>query len=254
MFDYLGFDANGKKIVSRMEDTHQDMLMDITIHQMKSGETLEFEENGKETAVLLLEGSVRYEWLSRSESADRANVFTEAPYCLHVCKGIKVRVTALKDSEIIVQSTSNENVFECHFYTPKDLKVEVMGDAQWEGTAKRECVTVFDYFNAPYSNMVIGEVITKAGRWSSYIPHSHPQPEVYYYKFDKPQGFGASFIGEKVYKVADGSVAYIPGGLTHPQASAPGYNMYYCWMIRHLENNPWMTRDNDPLHTWLLEQ
>jgi 5-deoxy-glucuronate isomerase len=128
-----------------------------------------------------------------------------------------------------------------------------MGETQWEGTAKREVLTIFDYQNAPYSNMVIGEVITKAGRWSSYIPHSHPQPEVYYYKFDKPQGFGASFIGDQVFKAADGSAACIPGGLTHPQTSAPGYNMYYCWMIRHLPKLPWTTRDNDPVHEWLLK-
>ncbi|NLK28485.1 MAG: 5-deoxy-glucuronate isomerase [Clostridiales bacterium] len=254
MLDYLNFDSEGKKIVSRMDGINQDMLMDITVYQMKAGKVLEFEESEKETAILLLGGNVKYEWLEHSETAERADVFTQAPYCLHVCKGIKVRITALKDSEILVQSTTNEKEFECHYYTPKDLKIEVMGDTQWEGTAKREVVTVFDYFNAPYSNMVIGESITKAGRWSSYIPHSHPQPEVYYYKFDRPQGFGASFIGDKVYKVTDGSASYIPGGETHPQASAPGYNMYYCWMIRHLENNPWKTRDNDPLHTWLLEQ
>ena len=67
------------------------------------------------------------------------------------------------------------------------------------------------------------------------VPDRYPLPEVYYYKFDHPQGFGGAFIGDNVFKVADGSAACIPGGLTHPQTAAPGYNMYYCWMIRHLE-------------------
>lgn len=253
MFDYLAFDQDGKKVVSRMDGVNSNMLMDITVYRMKNGEVLNIHESGKETAILLTEGKITYQWEARTEIAERADVFSEPPYCLHISKDTKVLISAGGDSEIIVQSTINENAFESHFYRPEECKIELMGETQWEGTAKREVLTIFDYKNAPYSNMVMGEVITKAGRWSSYIPHSHPQPEVYYYKFDRPQGFGGCFIGENVFKVSDGSAASIPGGLTHPQTAAPGYNMYYCWMIRHLENNPWTTRDNDPLHEWLLK-
>ncbi len=252
MFDYLAFDPDGKKVVSRMDGINSNMLMDITVYQMKKGDVLDFLNKEKETAILLLEGKVTYQWEAQTETAKRSDVFSEPPYCLHMGKDTKAVITASEDSEIIVQSTTNENIFVSRFYKPADCKIELMGETQWEGTAKREVLTIFDYKNAPYSNMVMGEVITKAGRWSSYIPHSHPQPEVYYYKFDKRQGFGGAFIGENVFKVADGSAASIPGGLTHPQTSAPGYNMYYCWMIRHLDNNPWTTRDNDPVHEWLL--
>ncbi|WMJ90593.1 5-deoxy-glucuronate isomerase [Anaerocolumna sp. MB42-C2] len=254
MFDYLTFDTAGKKIVSRMNGINSNMLMDITVYRMKKGDVLDILNKDKETAILLLEGKITYQWEAQTEAAERSDVFSEPPYCLHICKDTKSVVTALEDSEIIIQSTTNDNTFSSHFYKPTDCKIELMGETQWEGTAKREVLTIFDYKNAPFSNMVMGEVITKAGRWSSYIPHSHPQPEVYYYKFDKPQGFGGAFIGENVFKVTDGSAASIPGGLTHPQTAAPGYNMYYCWMIRHLDNNPWTTRDNDPVHVWLLEE
>lgn len=254
MLNYLAFNAEGKKVVSSVAGMNKEMMMDITVYQLKKGKVIEFYESDKETAILLLEGAVEYRWMSRVDKAERTDVFTQAPYCLHVCRDTKIAVIARKDSEILVQSTYNERVFTGRFYEPEDCKIELMGDTQWEGTAKREVLTIFDYKSAPYSNMVMGEVITKAGRWSSYIPHSHIQPEVYYYKFDKPQGFGACFIGERAYKVSDGSAAAIPGGLTHPQAAAPGYNMYYCWMIRHLDNNPWTTRDNDPAHEWLLRE
>jgi 5-deoxy-glucuronate isomerase len=253
MLDYLSFDSEGKKVVARMDGINKDMLMDITVFHMKQGDTLEFQDKDKEMAFLLMEGTVEYQWLSQIEKAQRADVFTQPPYCLHICNDIKAKLIALTDCEILVQATTNDRTFDCHFYTPQECKIELMGETQWEGTAKREVLTIFDYHKSPHSNMVIGEVITKAGRWSSYIPHSHPQPEVYYYKFDRLQGFGAAFIGDDVYKVADGSAASIPGELTHPQAAAPGYNMYYCWMIRHLTDNPWTTRDNDPIHAWLLE-
>lgn len=254
MLEYLSFDSQGVKMVTRMDGKNSDMLMDITVYRLQPGQVFETKEEEKEVAILLTQGNVEYQCGELKETATRKDVFSEPPFCLHICKGTAARVTAGAESEIIVQATTNSKIFESHFYTPKECKIELMGAAQWEGTAKREVLTIFDYQNAPYSNMVMGEVITKAGRWSSYIPHSHPQPEVYYYKFERSQGFGAAFIGEDVFKVADGSAASIPGGLTHPQTAAPGYDMYYCWMIRHLENNPWTTRDNDPAHTWLLEE
>ncbi len=251
IFERLGFDKNGVKAVS---EENSDMMMDIKVYRMKKGESLNFLDEKDETAILLTEGKITYVWEGQRALASRKNVFEEPPYCLHMCRGKKAEIRAEEDSEIIVQKTENEKDFETKFYTPKENKIELMGATQWEGTAKREVLTVFDYQNAPYSNMVIGEVITKAGRWSSYIPHSHRQPEVYYYKFEKPQGFGAAFVGDDVFKSRDGSCVRIPGGLTHPMTAAPGYNMYYCWMIRHLPNDPWTTRDNDPEHTWLLEQ
>lgn len=258
MFDYLEFDENGEKIVARIGGVNADMLMDITVRRLTPGGRVEIFEQEKETAVLLTQGSVIYEWdadgTHHREEASRKSVFSEAPFCLHLCRGVRAAVTARTECELIIQSTENERSFSCRFYTPEENKVELMGAEQWEGTAKREVLTVFDYQNAPWSNMVIGEVITKAGRWSSYIPHSHPQPEVYYYKFEKRQGFGGAFIGDHVFKVKDGSAAAIPGGLTHPQTAAPGYDMYYCWMIRHLKDNPWTARENDPDHIWLLNE
>lgn len=256
MFDYPQFDRNGEKIIARMDGVNADMLMDITVRRLEPGESLTLFAEEKENAALLTQGSVIFEWDDAGKhyrkEASRKSVFSEAPFCLHLCRNRNATITAVTECELIIQSAINEREFPCRLYTPSENKVELMGADQWEGTAKREVLTIFDYQNAPYSNMVIGEVITKAGRWSSYIPHSHPQPEVYYYKFDKPQGFGGAFIGDNAFKVKDGSAASIPGGLTHPQTAAPGYDMYYCWMIRHLDQNPWTTRDNDPDHEWLL--
>jgi 5-deoxy-glucuronate isomerase len=99
--------------------------------------------------------------------------------------------------------------------------------------------------------MVLGEDLHFPGRWSSYPPHHHDQPEVYFYRFDKPQGFGVSIIGDQPALVMNNSISAIPGGLDHPQAAAPGYAMYYVWMIRHLEGNPWTARVDTPEHAWL---
>mgnify|MGYP003056721503 FL=1 len=113
---------------------------------------------------------------------------------------------------------------------------------------------VFYYENAPYSNLVLGEVFHKPGCWTSYPPHYHPQPEVYYYEFDKPQGFGVGFNGDDCYKVGDKGCLCITPMHTHQQAAAPGYKMCYVWMIRHLDGDPWRkTRIDAQEHTWLLD-
>ncbi len=42
-------------------------------------------------------------------------------------------------------------------------------------------------------------------------------------------------------------------GELHPQAVAPGFQMYTCWMIRHIDGNPWLQTDRceDERYTWL---
>ena len=140
------------------------------------------------------------------------------------------------------------------FYTPDTIKINTFGVNIPGNTAVREVTTIFDYNTAPYSNMVIGEIFNHAGLWSSFIPHTHEQPEVYYYRFDKPQGFGACFIGDEVFKIKHESFAAIPGGLTHPQVAAPAYRMAYVWMIRHLDGNPWTSRCDAPEHRWIVDQ
>lgn len=163
-------------------------------------------------------------------------------------------VEALADSEIIVQQTDNAREFPAVFYTPEPCLYQEFGKGQWGGAGHRIVSTMFDLSNAPYSNMVMGEVFNQPGKWSSYPPHHHPQPELYYYQFDRPEGFGASFIGDNVFKSTDGSYAAIPGGNAHQQVVAPGFTMYYVWMIRHLDGDPWdKTRIYIPEYEWLAK-
>ena len=74
---------------------------------------------------------------------------------------------------------------------------------------------------------VNGEVINSPGRWSGYTPHNHPQPEVYTYKFDRPQGFGACFIGDNAFKITHNSWAELSGVYMLTQMTAPVYAMWY---------------------------
>ena len=254
MLEFNEFDKNGERLLCEMGKKNADMLMTIKVKKFTEGETITVEDSENETAFLILKGEATIRWLGNEEKMKRRDIFEKTPYCLHVPRKIKVEVTAKEGTEILIQQTDNDRDFAPVFYKPEDILYQVFGEGQWGGAAHRICSTVFDYDNAPYSNMVLGEVFNQPGKWSSYPPHHHPQPEVYYYQFDKPQGFGACFLGDDVYKSVHGSASFITDGHDHHQVVAPGYEMCYVWMIRHLENDTWYktSRFYAPEHEWLV--
>jgi len=243
----------GYNVLTEMDGKHKEMMMDIGIYKFKKGEKITFKESSKEMALLLLDGIVIMRWNGIQQRMERHSLFDEEPWCLHVPKNVAVEIEAEDISEVLIQKTVNDKDFEPKLYTPEDCKTEIFGEVALGDTSKRYVRTIFDYSIAPYSNMVIGEVINLPGRWSSYPPHHHPQPEVYFYRFTKPQGFGCGIVGDEAYKIVNNSYLTIPGGFVHPQATAPGYGMYYCWMIRHLDGNPWTDRIMEEEHKWLLD-
>ena len=253
VFGYPAFDEQGEKILTTYDNEYSAMMMDIRVYRMAAGETRSFLREGEETALLLLSGSVTYAWGEERTIVSRRDVFTEGPWCLHVCTGTPVTVTAAQDSEILVQCTHNEKEFDAKLYRPEDAPWKYSAVGKFGNVAKRRVNTIFDHDIAPWSNMVLGEVLNDRGNWSGYLPHRHPQPETYYFLFDRPEGFGASFVGDQVFKSVNGSFSAIPGGELHPQAVAPGFQMYTCWMIRHLDGNPWLQTDRceDERYVWM---
>ncbi len=254
MLEYSDFDQNNERVLCEMGGKNAEMLMTVKVKKLLRGEQFTLSDAENETAFLILKGNLTVKWNGNSESMIRKNPFERTPYCLHVCKNVRVEIEANEESEFIIQQTDNEREFEPVFYKPEDCLYQHFGKGQWEGTGYRICSTMFDYDNAPYSNMVMGEVFNQPGRWSSYPPHHHPHPEVYYYQFEPQQGFGACFNGDDVYKSTDGSYCTITDGNDHQQVVAPGYTMYYVWMIRHLDGDPWYktTRFYAKEHEWLV--
>lgn len=254
MFCYPKFNKQGTQTIASLDGRNKNMLMDITVHKLSAGEEMLLLEQDMEAAVLLLKGKIILDYQNKVVELSRATLF-DMPSCLHISRNIAIIITAVEDSEVLIQGTQNDRDFGAKLYLPEDIEKSVSCGDKWEGTARREVVTVFDYFNAPYSNMVLGEIFVPQGRWYSYIPHSHPQPEVYYYRFERPEGFGACFIDDKAYTVKDGSCGAFPGGKTHSQVTAPGFPLYCCWMIRHLDGDPWKrTRIDDERYTHLLSE
>ena len=237
-----------------MEMGHTDCNtnMDVGLLIMEEGDVFELCEPEKEVAYDLLQGKVEFAWDDQVLEADRPDTFHYDAYCLHVCKETKVVIKALSHAEIYVQKTDNERKFPAKMYTKDNMLLQQAGkNGELMGCMRREIKTFFDYESAPWSNMVLGEVQNFPGKWSSYPPHHHPQPEVYFYRFDYPDGFGAGFANGQVYHTKHNGCLIINHSF-HSQVCAPGYAMIYMWGIRHLPGDPWeKTRIDDPEHAWL---
>ena len=253
LFGIPHYDEHGEMILSTYENAYKAMKMDVRVYKMAQGESREFTSPNEEIAVLLLSGKALFKCEKIEQKVSRKDVFSQGPWCLHLPREERIIVKAQSDLEILVQKAENHQFFIPRLYTPEDAPWNYSAVGKFGNVAKRRVNTIFDLENAPYSNMVLGEVLNDRGNWSGYLPHQHPQPELYYFLFDRPEGFGASFIGDDVFKSVHQSFAAIPGGMTHPQAVAPGFQMYTTWMIRHLPDKPWRQtdRNEDERYQWL---
>lgn len=155
----------------------------------------------------------------------------------------------------MLQGVPNDQAFDARLYAPADCRSEVFGAGTMQETSTRLVRTFFDAASAPHSQMVLGEVVNHPGKWSSYPPHHHPQPEVYHYRFVPSGGFGYCEQGDEVFLVRDGDTALIAPGVVHPQVAAPGYAMYYVWMIPHLEKARFGpdSREFVDQHRWVMD-
>ncbi|KAA9131618.1 5-deoxy-glucuronate isomerase [Marinihelvus fidelis] len=226
---------------------------------LAAGETLSLEAT-TETALLLMSGVVSGQVDIDGQSPPafgfrRDSLFDESASCVHVPAGATVTLRADSATEFTLYRCGNTDPFEARVYLPEDVPNEHRGAGQVAGRCLRFVRTIFDATNAPEgAQLVLGEVVNMPGGWSSYPPHHHDQPEIYHYRFTEPQGYGHAELGDDVYKVCHNDTIRIPAGLDHAQCSAPGYGMYYSWVIRHLPDNPYTVPEFTEAHTWTMEK
>ncbi len=244
----------GFTAITTMDETEDNTGIALGVLRLKSGETHEATP-AQETAWLLMEGKVDIQVGNTAASFERRSLFDESASCLHVAAGQTVRFVCRSDVELTVYETANEKQFEPRIYGPEQVPNEHRGKGQVGNACYRFVRTIFDRTIADgNAELVLGEVVTMPGRWSSYPPHHHPQPEIYHYRFTKPQGYGHAELGDTVYKVRQYDTVKIFDGLDHAQCAAPGYGMYYSWVIRHLPDNPYTVPDFTAEHTWTMEK
>ncbi len=207
-----------------------------------------------ESAWVLLHGAAEIDFAGTRATVARDSLFDEPPTALHLGPNTSLSIrAAAPDTEWAVVRTANDRTFAPRLFLPGEITSEYRGAGLVQNAGLRNVRLIFDRASRPESNLVLGEVVNYPGRWSSYPPHHHDQPEIYHYRFTHPDGYGHAEIGDEVRKVRHKDTVVIPPSRDHAQVSAPGYGMYYLWMIRHLPGNPYTGFTFAEEHKWTLD-
>jgi 5-deoxy-glucuronate isomerase len=230
--------------------------MDFGILRLDSGQNYIMNQP-LEKSVLLMTGSILLKWNGQEKQIRRGSLFDENPTALLVPKSVTIQIIAREPSELCLVQTKNDLEYPPRYFPPEECLTQRFGEGTLRETSTRNVRTIYDKNNMPDSNLVLGEVINYPGKWSSYPPHGHNQPEIYHYRFLPEQGFGFGMDGEdSVNLLKNGDSLLIQHKAPHSQTAAPGYAMYYIWAIRHLDGDPYGPKDPrkfQPEHVWVMD-
>jgi 5-deoxy-glucuronate isomerase len=210
----------------------------------------------EEAALILLEGDVEFD----GERVSRSSVFADRASAVYLPPGTSIDVKANAASELALATTVACNLVPLEGDAPvlvhsTDVVAQSRGRAGWQ----REVHDVIAG-NVAARRLLVGETFNEPGQWSSFPPHKHDggdgEPaleEVYYYRFDRPDGFGFQGLyeadgTERAEFLRHGAVVGIPRGY-HPVCAAPGYRLYYLWALVGDERQ--LAMHEDPAHRWL---
>ncbi len=254
-------DAKGLVPVLPAGDVKLDMI-EFALLRLAGGESHGEPCGGSEIAAVILSGRARVKGKGfDAEVGGRASVFEGPGACAFWPKGDEVSIAADGPCEIALARVAAKDDSRGFVITSDEVNVFARGAPPFE----RE---IRDMINAerPASRIVLGETVNAAGQWSSYPPHRHEKDEppdevameeVYYFRLDPAQGFG--FIRlytddrliDEAYGIEDGDVVALPRGY-HPVSAAPGYRMYYLWILAGETSRELRPRD-DPAHAWVKD-
>ena len=237
---------------------------------LAAGDAWKFDTGPAEWTVVILSGSVRAFGaegeLTRGPLGSRKNVFTGKAAALYLPPHFKGRIEAVTAAELAVCQSLADTLTGCKqpvaraptVIAPDDVRTKTVGAHNWQRTVH----DIVDQ-RLPAARLLVGETINKTGGWSSYPPHRHDEDrlplevnleEVYFFQVNPPQGFGFHRIYpddrslDESYAVENGDTVVIPRGY-HPVASAPGYQVYYLWLMAGTGRV--MCPFDDPRHAWV---
>lgn len=243
------------------------------VRSLEAGATWAFETGESELALVDLGGrfaveSSRGAWPS---IGGRASVFAGAGHALYLPRRTSLTVTALEPCTFAAAWVPTDEDHAPFLTRPEDVAISVRGG----DNATRQINDLLPP-GSPVQRLVLVEVYTPSGNWSSYPPHKHDVhrvaedgtlieadlEEVYYYRIDPPEGYAyqrvytdgtsplqqAGFPIDALVRADNGVAVLIPEGY-HPVVSAPGYTTYYLNVLAGSAQS--LANVDDPRYAWV---
>lgn len=243
--------------------------------RLARGQNWSFHTENNELALVMLGGVVevntnRGQW---STVGARPHVFAGLPHTLYLPPHTDLTVTAQNDCEFAVAWVRADEDHEPVLVTPADVGIEIRGGDHATRQINQMMPPGF-----PCQRLVVVEVYTPGGNWSSYPPHKHDVhvedaqgrivqadlDETYYYKFERPEAFAIQRVytdaGSPLHKAGYpieatvlarmDDVVLIPEGY-HPVSSPVGYTTYYLNVLAGSAQS--LAAQDDPEYAWIKD-
>jgi 5-deoxy-glucuronate isomerase len=235
-------------------------FLSLSARKLNPGQRISIDTAERELGLVVLGGrcsvdSSRGSW---KEIGRRPDVFSGMPYALYLPVATKAEVVAQTACDLAFCYSKASEYHDPRLATPADVEVEIRGGAN----ATRQINKIFrPEFKA--HRLLIVEVYTPSGNWSSYPPHKHDVhnppleadlEELYYYRIDRPEGYAIQKVYtrdrrlDQTLTVRDGQMVRIPEGY-HPVVAAHGYNVYYLNALAGSARS--MAATDDPDYEWV---
>lgn len=280
----MQYKAENILVCPMASETDPDLILSITpeeagwdyiyfqARRLSAGRSWSFQSGEHELAIVILSGkfsvaSNRGEWLG----IERESVWTGAATAVYLPRHTQFTITAEQDSEYAVTWVATDEDHDPWLIQSQDVSVSVRGG----DNVSRQINDLLPP-GSPVHRLVLVEVYTPSGNWSSYPPHKHDVhiedeagnlieadlEEVYFYKLDKPNGYAYQRVYtddnspmqqagnpiDALVKAENNCAVLVPEGY-HPVVSAPGYTTYYLNVLAGSAQS--LANQDDPNFTWV---
>jgi 5-deoxy-glucuronate isomerase len=235
------------------------------VFHLQAGDEVTEDTLENEVILVLVEGRAVIAGAGQDfgELGDRKSVFERTPpHCVYIPNDAKWSVKATTNCVLAVCAAPGKGGHRAGIIGPAAITQEERG----KGANTRFVHNIAMEDKDVADSLLVTEVFTPAGNWSSYPPHRHDEDnfpdmtyleETYYHRLNPAQGFGFQRVftedGEldETMAVSDGDVVLVPKG-HHPCGAPYGYEMYYLNVMAGPRRN-WRFQ-NHPDHNWIYEQ
>ncbi len=234
-------------------------LLKFSLLRLELGEEFEESLGREELGIILLSGKLLISAQGKEFAlGPRQDVFSDKAWGLYLPGNLDWKAKAFEKTELALCYAPGPDHGEIQLVKPEQLAVHERGKDHFQRKVMDIMVN-----EVQAKNLLIGETFNHPGQWSSYPPHRHDHhnppaeyklEEVYLYKLNPPQGFGIQRIYndsrsiDQALVVEQNDLAIFKEGY-HPVVAAPGYSLYYLWVLAGPVRI--MKVVDDPKHAWV---
>jgi 5-deoxy-glucuronate isomerase len=233
--------------------------INFSVRRLVQGDVWQGNTDNHEAAIVVLGGKLSIDWGEGQKfMGGRENVFAGYPYIAYLPCGTSYKVRAESLVELAKSRVPSQMQLSPCLFTPADLGCEIRGG----GDTTRQ-ITQIIRPETKADKLMMNEVYTPGGNWSSYPSHRHDRrnfpkesdlDELYYFRIDHSDGFAlfrqydSTGAHDVAMPIRDGDLVILRDGY-HLVAATPGYNVCYLAVLAGSERS--LAASTDPRYDHL---